>query len=364
MRPTDLAKLANILVVKPDEIGDFILCSPFLRGLRSSAPDASIGLVTSAVVLDLARACPYVDYVIGPDGAATFNAAVAKHGFDLAVVPRFDVDRYGGGFIAQRSQAKRIIGFSERCTPLKARYNRGFDKLYYTDVLLRDPAAHEVEHSLALLDHIGGRRAGDAVELHLNADDRRNADRIVDEAAGGLHGSRLLAVAPGSSYPGKELPAATLARIAGPAAESIGAGIVVLGTSDQAPQGAELASLLAGRAVNLCGSLPLPVAAAVIDRCAAVISMCSAAGHIAAAFDRPAVVFSCHPRSGDPAHFHSPQRFRPWAPPGRALVIQPDEPLPPCTQTCEAETSHCIGNFDLPRTIEAVTQFLAAAVKG
>jgi heptosyltransferase-3 len=95
-----------------------------------------------------------------------------------------------------------------------------------------------------------------------------------------------------------------------------------------------------------------------------VISMCSAAGHIAAAFDRPAVVFSCHPASGDPAHFHSPLRFRPWAPPGRALVIQPAEPLRPCTQTCEEERSHCIGNFDLSKTIETVTQFLAQSLAG
>jgi heptosyltransferase-3 len=360
-QPLDLATLAHILVVKPDEIGDFILCSPFLRGLRSSAPHASIGLVTSATVADLARACPHVDYVMGPDDAATFHAAVEKHGFDLAVVPRFDVDRYGGGFIAQRSRAKRIVGFSERCTPLKAHFNRGFDSRYYTDVLLRDPAAHEVEHSLALLDHIGGRRAGQAVELHLRADDRRTADRVVAETADRLHGSRLLAVAPGSSYPCKELPGATLARIAGQAAAAIDAGIVVLGTSAQAAQGADLESLLAGRAINLCGSLPLPAAAALIARSAAVISMCSAAGHIAAAFDRPSVVFSCHPRSGDPAHFHSPLRFRPWARPDRALVIQPAEPLPPCTQTCEAETSHCIGNFDLTRTIETVTQFFIAA---
>jgi heptosyltransferase-3 len=305
-RAVDLSKLANILVVKPDEIGDFVLCTPFLRGLRMSAPDASICLVTSFVCADLARACPHIDYVITPDEGTAFRAAVQQHGFDLAVVPRFDFDRYGGGVVAHQSQAKLRFGFSESCTPLKALRNQGFDRMYYTDVLTRDPAAHEVEHNLALLEYMGGQPHGDTVELNVREDDVRLADQLLAKSTAPLPGSRILAVAPGSSYPAKELPIGTLAQIAAAAAEQIDAGIVVLGTASQAGKGAELASLLEGRAVNLCGRLALPVAAAVIEKSDAIISMCSAGGHIAAAFDRPSVVFSCHPKSGNPAHFHSP----------------------------------------------------------
>lgn len=359
-RAVDLSKLANILVVKPDEIGDFVLCTPFLRGLRMSAPDASIWIVSSSVVADLARACPHVDHVITLE--EEFRDAVEKHRFDLAVVPRFDFDRYGGGVVAHHSRARVRFGFSESCTPLKSHHNRGFDRLYYTDVLRRDAAAHEVEHNLALLEYMGGRPHGDTVELSLRTEDVRLADQLLAKITAQLSCSRILAVAPASSYAVKELPVATLAQIAAAAAEQIGAGIVVLGTAAQAGKGLELTSRLGGRAINLCGQLTLPVAAAVIGKSDATISMCSAGRHIAAAFDRPTVVFSCHPRSGDPAHFHSPVRFRPWARPGRALVIQPEEPLPPCGPTCVSSTSHCIGHFDLTKTIETITHFLAGAV--
>ena len=195
-RALDLAQVANILVVKPDEIGDFVLCTPFLRGLRASAPRASIGLVTSAAVADLARACPHVDYVMGPQDSALFHSALAGHGFDLAVVPRLDFDRYGAAVVARQSRAARVFGFSERCTPLKAQHNRGFDRRYYTDVLARDLAAHEVEHNLALLQHMGGCPQGDAVELHVSIENGLSADRVIGEAAARLGRSRIIAVAP------------------------------------------------------------------------------------------------------------------------------------------------------------------------
>jgi ADP-heptose:LPS heptosyltransferase len=324
--PPDLSQLSDILVVKLDEIGDFILSTPFLRGLRASSPRASIWLATSPIVAALARSCPHVDHALATNDA-NFRATVEQHGFDLAVVPRFDFDRYSASFVAKQSRAARIFGFSERCTPLKAAHNRGFDLRYYTDVLVHDAAAHEVEHNLALLDYLGGCRHGDAVELTLSAADRSAGARLVEEAAARLRHSRVLAVAPGSSYPAKELPVDALAPIAAAAAEAIDAGIVVLGTAPQAAQGRALAERLGGRAVNLCGQLPLAVAASVVSSSAAVISMCSAGGHLAAAFGRPVVVFSCHPRNGDPGHFHSPVRFRPWAPPSLAMVVQPDEPL-------------------------------------
>jgi heptosyltransferase-2 len=377
LRDFDLARAAHILVVKPDEIGDFILATPFLRGLRRSAPATEITLAVSPLVSGLAAANPNADRLVTMEldrkagklalGAAAradwlaFAEDVQQRRFELAVVPRLDFDRYAAAHFARDSGAKRVAGFSESATPLKAARNAGFDRKFYTDVLKRDPAAHEVEHNLALLDFIGGRPDGDALDLPLPARSCENAALRAESAKAELGFGRILAVAPGSSYPAKELPAGLLAPIAAAAAEEIGAGIVILGNAAQRGMGEKLKTNLAGRAVNLCGDLALPEAAALIGLSAGAISMCSAAGHIAAALDIPAVVFSCHPKTGDQAHFHSPLRFRPWAKPGRALVIQPETALAPCVVTCEAAAPHCIGNIDPAATIAAVTRFFVEA---
>ena len=374
----DLGRLQNILVVKPDRIGDFILATPFLRGLRASAPKAKIYAAVSPAAAPLAFASPYIDYFVAmridPQARAldinapdqrhgqAFGSAMNRRAFDLTVVPVFDFDSYGAGFLAKQSGAKHVVGFAEGNTPLKAERNKGDDKAYYTDVLKRSAAAHEVEHNLALLDFIGGKRAGDAVEAVLGAADKATGAKLAAEARRRLGVERLIAVAPVAGYRAKELPPEMLARIAGEAAKALGAGIVILADPRHAQLGGAVAELLKGRAVDLSGKTTLPVAAVVIGESAAVIAMCAAPGHVAAALGIPAVVFSCHPKnSREPAHFHSPLRFRPWAAAERALVIQPEKPQAPCTVTCAANESHCIGAIGLEATVEQVKNFLAAA---
>src|SRR5579875_2073541 len=51
----------SILVIKLDRVGDFVLASPFLRGLRASAPKARIDLVVTPEAFPVAEHCPYVD---------------------------------------------------------------------------------------------------------------------------------------------------------------------------------------------------------------------------------------------------------------------------------------------------------------
>src|SRR5947199_6407710 len=60
----DLAACRQILVVKLDFIGDWVLCTPFLRNLRRSAPQAHITVLVLERVYELATACPDVDRVV------------------------------------------------------------------------------------------------------------------------------------------------------------------------------------------------------------------------------------------------------------------------------------------------------------
>ena len=60
----------NILVIRTDAIGDFILTSPVLRELRKNYPDSHITLVCNPLVYDLAEKCPYIDEILSCDGTS------------------------------------------------------------------------------------------------------------------------------------------------------------------------------------------------------------------------------------------------------------------------------------------------------
>jgi hypothetical protein len=60
---TALTEARRILVIRPDEIGDVILTSPFLRDLRQAAPGAKITLLVKPACYPLVQHCPHADAV-------------------------------------------------------------------------------------------------------------------------------------------------------------------------------------------------------------------------------------------------------------------------------------------------------------
>src|SRR5262245_30013994 len=58
------ASVKSILVVRNDGIGDVILTSPLLKGLRSTFPAARVTLVVRPAVRNLVELCPYVDEIL------------------------------------------------------------------------------------------------------------------------------------------------------------------------------------------------------------------------------------------------------------------------------------------------------------
>jgi len=110
--------------------------------------------------------------------------------------------------------------------------------------------------------------------------------------------------------------------------------------------------------VDLTGHLTLRQSVEVIRRCRGVLSMCSAPGHMAAAVGTPVAVFTCHPKDGDPGHFHAPERFRPWTASNQVLMIQPNGFLWPCQGSCEAPEHHCIRNVQDAEVAERIVALL------
>src|SRR5271157_5620018 len=103
-----------ILVVRLGEIGDTVLTTPFLRELRRNAPGGWITLVVKPEAFNLVELCPYVNEVVTFDWPVSGQAGTLKgharalalaatrlwkRRFDLALLPRWDVDYYHATYL-------------------------------------------------------------------------------------------------------------------------------------------------------------------------------------------------------------------------------------------------------------------------
>jgi len=370
----DLRHLREILVVKLDFIGDWVLTTPFLENLRRNAPQARITAVVLDRVFDLASACPFVDRVVSvsraerrrivfgaesPATLACFRDGYLGRAFDLAVVPRWDADFNGALQIAFGSRAATIVGFSERSTPRKRRLNRGDDR-FYTHALIDDRIVHEADRDLALIEAMGGGVTSRRVTVGYRPADAARAERFLAESFE-CSERGVLAVAPFGSEPKKTLPADILARVVRRLTNQFDLDVVVIGSQGNAEDAARFANDLGERAVSAAGPLGTRETAALLARAAAFIGMDSGPAHIAAAVGTPVAVLFCHPANGSPDHTYAPERF---APRGRHVqVIQPAHATAPCVEGCEANEAHCILALGEDVLLPQIERFVSAALR-
>lgn len=361
-KPTiQVSACQKILVVKLDCVCDFILLTPFLRGLRKSAPKAQITLIVSPEVFPLAEICPFVNRIISaevkqpkesqltvehggnPSDIEAHQLSCIQKRYDLAIVPRYEDDFKFSSLVAAHSGAKRIVGFSLPADRWATKHD--YVKSFYTDVLDRPFVAHEVEHLDALLQYINGITDLGSVDIWTLQDDIDSAS-LKFQSIGVKADRPVLGVCPGSLDIKKQLPVDKFASILARVAELIPqAQFVILGSaSEQVYARAFLSSL--PECFSMCGKLSPRESVAAVSLCTAVIAVDSDLAHIAAAVDKPSAVFFRHPADADASSRYSPIRFKPWGK-SDCVILQPNHALWPCNlwptkRGCQAEEPHCI----------------------
>jgi heptosyltransferase-2 len=337
----NLSEFHDILVVKLDFIGDWVLTTPFLRELRLHAPHATITAAVLPMVFELAAASPDVDHVlVWGKKAPTLNTPTfnTRGSFDLALVPRWDADFNGASRLAAASGAPVIVGYSERCTTRKRYLNRGFDR-YYTHVLDHRLPDAEYVQNLRLLELFGCEPSDAPPSLATSEEDERTAISFIRSAF--PRERPMIALAPFASEPKRMLPLNRFARVFRRLLNVFPVNVVVLGNKAERSEAERFVSELDWHASAIC-CLNLRTAVAIIHRARALIGMDSGPAHIAAALDTPTAVISCHPQGGAYEHENSPYRFAPVSRRAPVLVLRPHAALRPCRSACLAETPHCI----------------------
>jgi heptosyltransferase-2 len=354
----------RVLVVRLDGIGDVVLTGPFLRELRRARPDAEITLVVSPPALNLVELCPYVDHTLtvsfppatrwwSPLSRRRVTVSFARHHlragrFDLAIVPRWGVDRFESSALAFLSAAPERIGYSEHVSGEKQRVNRGYDR-YFTSVLDDRSVVHEVSRNLRFLEALGLAPSNDRLDLWLSSEDEVWAEA----ALGAQRGEAIIALGPGAGSPKRIWPIDRYAEI-GRWVMQRGGRLLVVGGPDDEARGATLRRVLGPDVIDMTGKATLRQTGALLRRSSFFCGNDAGPMHLAAAAGIPVVEVSCHPHGADELHPNSPSRFGPWGVPHR--VVRPEEPRDGCARGCRARSAHCILGVPVGSVIDAVAR--------
>jgi len=321
----------NILLVRPDGIGDEILCLPVASALRLLVPGAKISFLSSDYAAPVLEHHPDVDEVRTVTGRERFA--------DLVAIFRRDID---AALFLKPFRRLMLAAFAARVPKRVATGYRWYSLLANRRVYEHrsDFSKHESEYNLGVLRGLG-----------LDPGPVRPPSLVLTEAerqwakarTAGLPAPRVV-IHPGgrSSRRWRVEHYRTLAhRLA-----REGVGVILTGSAaeaeyfhgatsdDQAPTSLVL---------DLMGELTVRQLMAVVGSCRAVISGSTGPAHIAAALGVPTVSLF------DPRRNQLPVR---WQPLGRGLVLRPDVPTCP---TCIYEACpywDCLDRI----TVEEVTQ--------
>ncbi len=298
----------RILLVRPDGIGDEILCLPVASAVRRLMPQAHITFLSSASAAPLLEHHPDVDDVMTVTGRESFRALVAlfRRGFDAAVFLKP---------FRRLMMAAWMAGVPTRVATGYRWYSIFANRRVYEH--RHDFSKHESEYNLGLLRGLD-LEPGSPVRptLVLTDAERQWAKTRLD----GLPVWRVV-VHPGG-FAARRWRVGLYWNLAQKLAGE-GIGVVLTGNEEEGcrfrndvPQAHEMGKGM----LDLMGQVTVRELMAVIEASHAVVSGATGPAHMAAALDTPTVSLF------DPRRNNLPVRWRPL---GRGVVLRPDVP------TCE-----------------------------
>lgn len=276
----------RVLVRGPNWLGDLVMATPAFRALRAGLPGAHLTLQVQAGLEPLLAGAPWFDAVetLAAGGLrARWREAcrLRRQRLDLALcLP----DSWSAALRLRAAGARRLVGYDREGRGLVLDLAPPLPRAVGGRVLLP-----RERHALGLVEAIGCRAQGTAVELFVTQAEDTAAVRALEEA--GLDPDRpRAAVAPGASYgPAKLWPASSFARVADALADA-GAAIVLLGTARERSLAARVGRAMRAPAADLTGRLDLGALKALLRRSRLLLCNDAGARHVAVALGTPCVV--------------------------------------------------------------------------
>lgn len=353
------APTGDVLVVRVDAIGDFVLWLDAAQALRALYPGRRLVLCANAALAELARALPYWDEVWPVDMARFDHSAayrfhvlrkVRAAGFDIAVQPTYSrVYLHGDALVRASGAAQRVgsSGHPQSSHPLlRALANRWYTKL----LLASDTPLMELERNAEWVRALGLSNFQPGLPALPCLAQLPERLRIAQP---------YCIIFPGASWSGRQWPAEHFALVASQLQREYGWLPVICGGPSEARLCDRVARLCTGPARSLGGQTGLVELVELVRGARFLVSNETSAVHVAVATSTPCL---CILGGG---HYG---RFLPYPPlltQGTQLIANKDMDCYHCNWACvkrfEAGAAMpCIGEISVAQVLASISAYVRA----
>lgn len=293
----DPKTIKNILVVRNDRFGEFLLNIPALRALKETFVNARVIMVVNPAVKELTKAIPFIDEIIEWENVKhsllerlQFVNLLKRKNINMAIIlnpcKEFNIFTYLSGIPVR-------VGYARKWDFLLT--HRMEDKKYLGE-------KHEVEYNLELVNLIGAKAEDKTLSLAINGID----DSLLNDF-NIKYDSNLIALHPWTSDPIKQWPIDNFCELAKRLVKELDVKIIIIGGKEEQSKAIGLDSNLGDRMTNLTGKTTLIQLALLLKKCKLLISGDSGPVHLASSVGTRVVAIF---RNDIPAK--TARRWGPW----------------------------------------------------
>ena len=314
----DPAQVHRILIRGVNWVGDAVMTTPAIAGVRKTFPTAKISLLVKPWVAGVFEGSPHIDEILlydqegrhaGLSGLLRLAHELRDYRFDVAILLQ---NAFEAALLTSLARIPHRVGYKTQ--------GRGF---LLTKAVLPDHstrALHHVEYYQTLLRVSGWLEGEQPPILYLSSGAEERAQALLGEE-GVRSEESLVAFNPGSTYgSAKRWPADRYATLADHLIEGLGVRILLTGTQADGVVARDVRTLArhGERIIDLTGRTNIQLLAAVLKRCAVYVTNDTGAMHIGAAVGVPLVAI------------FGPTDPRTTSPVGKHVLLRHPVPCSPC----------------------------------
>lgn len=314
----DPVGIRRILIRGVNWVGDAVMTTPAIAGIRTTFPRAEISLLVKPWVAGVFAGSPHIDEIRlydregrhrGVSGLLRLARELRGCRFDLAILLQ---NAFEAALLVFLAGIPRRVGYNTQ--------GRG---LLLTTAVVQDRSTrglHHVDYYRALLGALAWDQGDRAPTLFLSSQTEERAEALLEEEGVGSQ-EALVAFNPGSTYgSAKRWPADRYAALADRLIADLGVKVLLTGAKgDGAVAGAVRSyARYPQRVIDLTGRTDIQLFAAVLKRCAVFVTNDTGAMHVGAAIGVPVV------------SIFGPTDPRTTSPVGRHVVLRHPVPCSPC----------------------------------
>lgn len=260
--------MVKYLIIRFSSIGDIVLTTPVIRGLKQQVKDAEVHYLTKPQFAGILAENPYVDKVL------ILNSDLAK------TIDQIQAESYN--YIIDLHHNLRTSIIKRKTGIMHFSFNKlNFKKWLFVNLKINKmPDVHIVDRYMDTLKVFDVKNDGQGLDYFIPENEEVNPTAMHSAFQG-----KFMAVVIGANHKTKQIPADKIVNIV----NSSGIPVCLLGGKDVMEQAAEIEQYLKVPFLNTVGKISLHNSASLIKQCSVVLTPDTGMMHIAAAFKKPVI---------------------------------------------------------------------------